>query len=158
MFLILHIKLITTLKLKFAAFNTKIKFLILNHSLRFFFFDKNKTIFIHSNWEYIIYNNMFIIVKNVKGESANKLTTPKLIAYNDKMPTNNMINSKSPKYSCFRICNVNAQIIDWICNWLKFIFRYEENEHHNKTQNQAPHRTTNNTTSHSDDEITKNTK
>ena len=42
---------------------------------------------------------MFNIVKNVKGEYANKLTTYKLIAYNDKMPTNNMINSKSSKYS-----------------------------------------------------------
>jgi len=39
---------------------------------------------------------MFNIVKNLKGESANNLTTPKLIAYNSKMPTNNMINSKSP--------------------------------------------------------------
>ena len=55
---------------------------------------------------------MFNIVKNVKGESANKLTKSKLITYNGKMPTNNMINLKSPKYSCFRICNVDTQIID----------------------------------------------
>ena len=41
---------------------------------------------------------MFNITKNVKGGSANKLTIPKLIAYNDKMPINNMINSKSSKY------------------------------------------------------------
>jgi len=34
------------------------------------------------------------------------------------MPTNNMIKSKSPKYSCFRICNVDAQISGWFCNWL----------------------------------------
>jgi len=39
------------------------------------------------------------------------------------MPTNNMIKSKSPKYPCFRICNVDAQIIDWICNWLMSIFQ-----------------------------------
>jgi len=41
----------------------------------------------------------------------NKLTTPKLIAYNDKMFTDNMIKLKSLKYSCLRICNVDAQII-----------------------------------------------
>jgi len=52
--------------------------------------------------------------QNVKGESVNKLTTSKLIAYNDKMPTNNMIKSKSPKYPCFRICNVNAKIYNWL--------------------------------------------
>jgi len=52
------------------------------------------------------------IAKNVNDESANKLTTPKLITFNDKMPTNNMIISKSPKFLCFRICNVDAQIID----------------------------------------------
>jgi len=34
------------------------------------------------------------------------------------MPTNNMIKSKLPKYPCFRICNVDAQIIGWFCNWL----------------------------------------
>jgi len=39
---------------------------------------------------------MINIAKNVDGESVNKLTPPKLIAYNDKMPTNNMIKSKSP--------------------------------------------------------------
>ena len=72
---------------------------------------------------------MINIAKNVKGESANKLTTPKLIAYNGKMPTNNMIKSKSPEYPCFWICNVDAKIIDWICDWLKLIFQYEANEH-----------------------------
>jgi len=39
------------------------------------------------------------------------------------MPTNNMIKSKPSKYPCFRICNVDAQIIDWICNWLMSIFQ-----------------------------------
>jgi len=33
------------------------------------------------------------------------------------MPTNNMIKSKSPEYSYFRICNIEAQIIEWIYNW-----------------------------------------
>jgi len=40
---------------------------------------------------------MINIVKNVKGESTNELTTPKLITYNSKMPTNNMIKSKSTR-------------------------------------------------------------
>ena len=55
---------------------------------------------------------MIKIDKNVKDESVNKLTTPKLIAYNGKMPTNNMIKSNSSQYPCCQICNVNAQIID----------------------------------------------
>jgi len=38
------------------------------------------------------------------------------------------------------------------------IFQYERNEHHDKTRNQMMHKTTNNTTSHLDDEITKNPK
>jgi len=42
----------------------------------FFFVDKNKTIFIHSN-RWITSNTN--IAKNIKGEFANKLTTPKLI-------------------------------------------------------------------------------
>lgn len=41
-----------------------------------------------------------------------KLMTLKLIAYNDKIPTNNMIKFKSPKYSYFTICNVDTQMID----------------------------------------------
>jgi len=36
-----------------------------------------------------MYNN----VKNVNDESADKLTTPKLIIYNDKIATKNMIKS-----------------------------------------------------------------
>jgi len=63
------------------------------------------------------------IAKNVKDESANKLTAPKLIAYNGKMPTNNMIKSKSLKFLCFRICNVDAQINDLICSWQVSIFQ-----------------------------------
>jgi len=51
------------------------------------------------------------ITKNVNGESAKKLTTPKLIAYNNKMSTNNMFKSKSPEYPCFWICNNDDQII-----------------------------------------------
>jgi len=72
---------------------------------------------------------MINIAKNVKGESANKPTTSKLIAYNDKMSTNNMIKYKSLEYPCFWICNVDAQIMGWICDCLKLIFRYEPNEH-----------------------------
>ena len=81
---------------------------------------------IYPKWLYIYHYSSFIhidilieyitshtnIAKNLKGESLNKLTTPKLIAYNDKMPTNNMIKFKSLKFPCFRICNVDAQIID----------------------------------------------
>jgi len=94
-----------------------------------------KTIFIHSFklLEYIRIN----IAKNVNDESAKKLTSPKLIAYNDKMPTNNMIKSKSPEHLCFWIYNVGIQIIDWIYDWLKLIFQYEPNEHRNKTRNQT---------------------
>jgi len=40
-------------------------------------------IFVHSNREITSFNT----AKNVKDESANKLTTSKLIAYNDIMPT-----------------------------------------------------------------------
>ena len=106
---------------------------------------------------YIKYNHIFNFAKNVKDESVNKLTASKLIAYNDKMPTtNNMIKLNSPEYPCFRICNVEAQIIDWICNWPKIIFREESKEHRNNTGNQiTPHKTMTNTTPHLDDEITK---
>jgi len=48
-----------------------------------FFFEKNKMIFIHSNRDITSFNT----AKNVKDESANKLTSSKLIAYNDIMPT-----------------------------------------------------------------------
>ena len=40
-------------------------------------------IFIHSNQEIISFNT----AKNIKDEPANKLTSSKLIAYNDIMPT-----------------------------------------------------------------------
>jgi len=53
----------------------------------YFIFYKNKTIFIHSNWQ----STSFDIPKNVNGESTNKFVAPKFIAYDDKMPTNNMI-------------------------------------------------------------------
>jgi len=59
-----------------------------------FFFDKSK-INIHSFKliEYTRYNNMINLVKNIKDKSVNNI---KSIAYNDKIPTNNMIKSKSP--------------------------------------------------------------
>ena len=78
----------------------------------YFFLQKQNDIHSFKLIEYIRDNNMINIAKNVKGESAKKLTAPKLIAYSGKMPTNNMIKSKSPEYSCFWICNVDAQIID----------------------------------------------
>ena len=46
------------------------------------------------------------------------------------MSTNNMIKSKLPQYSCFWICSVDAQIIDWIYDCLRLILPYEPNEHH----------------------------
>jgi len=49
----------------------------------FLFFIKTKMIFIHSNRKITTFN----AVKNVKDESANKLITSKLIAYNGIMPT-----------------------------------------------------------------------
>jgi hypothetical protein len=39
--------------------------------------------------EYMRHNYMFNITKNVNDKSVNKLTTLKLIANNDKMPTTN---------------------------------------------------------------------
>jgi len=54
----------------------------------FFFWQKQNDIHSFKLIEYIRIN----IAKIVKGEYANKLTTPKLIAYNGEMPTNNMIN------------------------------------------------------------------
>jgi len=39
------------------------------------------------------------------------------------MPTYNMIKFKPPKYPCSRICNVDTQIIDWICSVLMSIFQ-----------------------------------
>ena len=117
---------------------------------------KQKDIHSFKSIEYIRYNNMINIAKNVKGESENKLTTSKLIAYNEKMDTNNTIKCKSPKYPCLWICNIDTQIIDWICDWLTMIFQYESNEHRNKTWNQTlSHKTTKTTTPHSNNEITK---
>ena len=67
--------------------------------------------------EYIRYNNIINIAKNVICEYTKKLTSLKLIAYNDKifannkiklityndeMPTNNKIKSKSPEYHVSR--------------------------------------------------------
>jgi len=119
-----------------------------------FFWQKQNNIYLFTSIEYIRYNNIINIAKNINDETANILTTSKLIAYNGIMPTNNMIKSKSPEYSYFWICNVDVQIIDWICNWLTEVdLSIGTNEHRNKTQNQTTlHKTTNNTTSHSDDE------
>jgi hypothetical protein len=70
-------------------------------------------IFIHSNDIYIKYNHIFNFAKNVKDESVTKFTASELRAYKGEMPaTNDMIKLKSLAYPCFRICNVDAQIID----------------------------------------------
>jgi len=42
------------------------------------------------------------IAKNIKDKFVNKLTSSKLKTYNNKIPTNNMIKSKSSKSSCFQ--------------------------------------------------------
>jgi len=57
------------------------------------------------------------------------------------MPTNmtNMTIFMSPKYSCFRICNVDDAkiiVIDRICTCSKLIFQPESNKHRTKTGNQ----------------------
>ena len=56
------------------------------------------------------------------------------------MPTNMTI-FKSPKYSCFWICNVDdvkviVIVIDRICSCSKLIFQPESNKHCTKTENQ----------------------
>jgi len=84
--------------------------MVFDPPIRFFFLQKQNDIHSLKLIEYITSDTN--IVKHVNGESANKLTAPKLIAYNNKMCTNNMVKLESPKYSCFRICNVDAQIID----------------------------------------------
>ena len=72
------------------------------------FWEKQINIHLFKLIEYISYNNIINNTKNVKGGYANKFTSLKLIASNDKMSTNNMIESKSLQYSCFQICNVDA--------------------------------------------------
>jgi len=56
--------------------------------------------------EYIKYKDIFNIFKNIKDE------------YTNKMPTNNMIESKLLEYTYLRICNVGA----WIINSTILIF------------------------------------
>jgi hypothetical protein len=75
----------------------------------FIFFYKNKTIFIHSNRWITLFNT----AKNVKDESANKLTASELIAYNGIMPTKIYDKIKvTGILICLRICNVDAQIFN----------------------------------------------
>jgi len=65
-------------------------------------------IFINSNRDITSFNT----AKNVKDKSANKLTTSKLIAYNDIMPTKIYDKIKVTGISMPPICNVDAQIFD----------------------------------------------
>jgi len=49
--------------------------------------------------------------------------------------TTNITIFKSPKYSCFHICNIDdAKIIDGICTCSKLIFQHGSNKHPNKTK------------------------
>jgi len=108
------------------------KYISLVGLLNIVFFDKNKMTFIHLNREITLFNT----VKNVKEESANKLTTSKLIAYNDIIPTK--IYDKIKVVGIFMASGTNSLIE-------LSIFQYESNEHRRKTGNQTtPHKTTNN--------------
>jgi len=84
-----------TLSHNFFSMKTNHLYYSHNYFLRvlFMFFFSQKQNDVHS-FKLIEYIGIDI-AKKVKGESANKLTTPNLIAYNGEMPTNNMIKSKS---------------------------------------------------------------
>jgi len=73
--------------------------------------------------------------------------------------TTNITIFKSPKYSCFHICNIDdAKIIDGICTCSKLIFQHGSNKHPNKTEDKkTPHkdRKLKQIESCKDDEITK---
>ncbi|AES86549.1 hypothetical protein MTR_4g009910 [Medicago truncatula] len=96
-------------------------------------------IFIHSNREITSFNT----AKNIKDESANKLTVSKLIAYNDIMPTKIYDEIKVTGIS---IASGSATLTP------KFlieqsIFQYELNEYRTKMRNQTT-RTRRQTTNH----------
>jgi hypothetical protein len=98
------------------------------------FFTKQKhDIYSFKLIEYIEYNHIFNVTKNEKGKSTIKLTTHKLIAYNDKM----LRNMTKSEYTFFRICNFDdTQVIDCIYAELKIINQPDSNKHNNKTRNQ----------------------
>ncbi|AES60177.1 hypothetical protein MTR_1g041700 [Medicago truncatula] len=105
-------------------------------------------IFIHSNREITLFNT----TKNVKDESANKLTTSKLIAYNGIMSTKvyDEIKVTGTSIASESATLMPKSLIE------QSIFQYESNVHRTKTGNQTiPHKTTNNKSPHLDDEITK---
>jgi hypothetical protein len=56
------------------------------------FFLLNKRYSFVQNEKSTLIQYKFKIAKNKRDESANKLTASKSIAYNNKMPTNNMLN------------------------------------------------------------------
>jgi len=61
---------------------------------------------------------MIKIAKNIEGESGNKLTIPKLIAYDDTMPTNNMIKYKSPEYHVSGYARLASKsLIAYVIEW-----------------------------------------
>ena len=51
--------------------------------------------------EYIRYNHMFNMVKNLNDGFPNKPTSPQVNGIQGKMSTNNMIKFKRLKYTCF---------------------------------------------------------
>jgi len=85
----IHLIFLHIVLLRFVQFGLSPNFvcyylLLIIYTMRcIFFFDKNNMIFIHSNREITLFNT----AKNVKDEFVNKLTTSKLIAYNDIMST-----------------------------------------------------------------------
>jgi len=87
-------------------------------------------IFIHSNREITSFNT----AKNVKDESANKLTSFKLIAYNDIMPTKIYDKIKVTGISmAFGSATLTSKyLIEYS------ILQYESNEHRRKKGNQTP--------------------
>ncbi|KEH44231.1 hypothetical protein MTR_1g111050 [Medicago truncatula] len=94
-------------------------------------------IFFHSNREITSFN----IAKNVKDESAKQLTTSKLIAYNDIMPTKIYDEIKVTGIS---IASGSATLTPTSLIE-QSIFQYESNEHRTKTGNQTmSHKTTTN--------------
>ncbi|AES72976.1 hypothetical protein MTR_3g098370 [Medicago truncatula] len=96
-------------------------------------------IFIHSNRDITSFNN----AKNVKDESANKLTTSKLIAYNDIMPTK--IYDEIKVTGIFVASGSATLTPKYLIE--QSIFQYELNEHRTKIGNQTT-RTRRRTTNH----------
>jgi len=70
----------------------------------FFILKKQNYIHLFKLIEYIDYH-----CQKLKNEFANKLTSLKLIAYNDKIFTNNIIKLKSPEYHVSRSATLTSK-------------------------------------------------